>query len=84
MNQNIHQWFSTGYQEGRISQLVRNVNFIGENLHESNNLDGLIFVITGTLNSFSNRDALKNRLESEGGKVSGSISSKTSFLINMT
>lgn len=82
LNQNIHQWFSTGYQEGRISQLVRNVNFIGENLHESNNLDGLIFVITGTLNSFSNRDALKNRLESEGGKVSGSISSKTSFLIN--
>lgn len=82
LNQNIHQWFSTGYQEGRISQLIRNVNFIGENLHESNNLDGLIFVITGTLNSFSNRDALKNRLESEGGKVSGSISSKTSFLIN--
>lgn len=82
LNQNIHQWFSTGYQEDRISQLVRNVNFIGENLHESNNLDGLIFVITGTLNSFSNRDALKNRLESEGGKVSGSISSKTSFLIN--
>lgn len=52
--------------------------------HTSNNklLNGLIFVITGSLEHYSNRDALKSEIESYGGKVSGSISSKTSYLIN--
>lgn len=52
--------------------------------HTSNNklLDGLIFVITGSLEHYSNRDALKSEIESYGGKVFGSISSKTSYLIN--
>lgn len=39
-------------------------------------------VITGKLNAFKNRDALKEKIESLGGKVSGSISSKTDYLIN--
>lgn len=45
-------------------------------------LFGLTFVITGSLNHFSNRDELKNKIETYGGKVSGSISAKTSYLIN--
>lgn len=45
-------------------------------------LQGKIFVITGSLEHYSNRDALKSEIESYGGKVSGSISSKTSYLIN--
>lgn len=45
-------------------------------------LSGLTFVITGSLNYFSNRDELKNKIETYGGKVSGSISAKTSYLIN--
>lgn len=45
-------------------------------------LSGLTFVITGSLNHFSNRDELKNKIEACGGKVSGSISAKTSYLIN--
>lgn len=39
-------------------------------------------VITGKLVAFKNRDALKEKIESLGGKVSGSISSKTHYLIN--
>ena len=39
-------------------------------------------VITGKLNAFKNRDALKEKIESLGGKVSGSISGKTNYLIN--
>ena len=39
-------------------------------------------VITGKLNAFKNRDALKEKIESLGGKVSGSISGKTDYLIN--
>lgn len=45
-------------------------------------LKGLTFVITGSLNTYENRDALKEVIESLGGKVAGSVSSKTSFLIN--
>ena len=39
-------------------------------------------VITGKLNAFKNRDVLKEKIESLGGKVSGSISGKTNYLIN--
>lgn len=45
-------------------------------------LEGLTFVITGSLNHFSNRDSLVEKITSLGGKVSGSVSAKTSYLIN--
>lgn len=45
-------------------------------------LDGLTFVITGKLNHFKNRDAIKDKIESLGGKVTGSVSKNTSYLIN--
>ena len=45
-------------------------------------LQGLIFVITGALNHFPKREALKEKIEALGGKVSGSVSSKTTALIN--
>lgn len=47
-----------------------------------NTLDGLSLVITGKLNHFKNRDELKAVIEARGGKVAGSISGKTSYLIN--
>ena len=53
-----------------------------KNASLNNSLDGKTFVITGSLNHYSNRDALKTDIEFHGGKVSGSISSKTSYLIN--
>ena len=43
---------------------------------------GLTFVITGSLNSFENRNALKAIIEERGGKVAGSVSAKTTALIN--
>lgn len=46
------------------------------------NLEGLTFVITGKVNKFKNRDELKNYIENKGGKVVGSISNKTNYLIN--
>lgn len=45
-------------------------------------LEGKIFVITGKLNNYKNRDELKTLIEALGGKVSGSISGKTNYLIN--
>ena len=48
----------------------------------ANNLSGLTFVITGSLNHFVNRDEAKEKIEAAGGKVSGSVSAKTSYLVN--
>lgn len=48
----------------------------------SNKLNGLIFVITGSLNHFANRDEAVKKIESAGGKVGGSVSTKTSYLVN--
>ena len=49
---------------------------------ESKSLKGLTFVITGSLSRYSNRSELKEFIENAGGKVAGSVSSKTGFLIN--
>ncbi len=45
-------------------------------------LEGKTFVITGSLNHYENRDALKAAIEAEGGKAAGSVSKKTDYLIN--
>ena len=43
---------------------------------------GKTFVITGSLNHYENRDALKVVIEAGGGKAAGSVSKKTDYLIN--
>lgn len=48
----------------------------------SQTLAGLNFVITGSLNHFANRNDLKDIIESKGGKVTGSVTGKTTALIN--
>ena len=48
----------------------------------SNSLAGKVFCITGSLNHFANRDEAKEKIEVAGGKVSGSVSAKTSYLVN--
>ena len=46
------------------------------------NIAGKTFVITGSVNHFKNRDELKEKIESLGGKTSGSVSKNTDYLIN--
>ena len=48
----------------------------------SNSLAGKVFCITGSMNHFANRDEAKEKIELAGGKVSGSVSAKTSYLVN--
>ncbi|MCC8168693.1 MAG: NAD-dependent DNA ligase LigA [Clostridiales bacterium] len=43
---------------------------------------GLTFVITGDVHHYKNRDEFKAYVESQGGKVTGSVSKKTSYLVN--
>ena len=45
-------------------------------------LKGKVFVVTGSVNHFANRNELKAFIESKGGKVTGSVTGKTSYLIN--
>lgn len=45
-------------------------------------LAGMSFVVTGSLNHYENRDALKLEIEQKGGKVTGSVTGKTTCLIN--
>lgn len=74
------------YFEKHCSDILKlSKEFIFEskgNRNTNGSLKGLTFVITGSLNHYANRNELKSEIESYGGKVSGSISSKTSYLIN--
>ena len=45
-------------------------------------LQGKVFVVTGSLAHFEGRSALKELIESKGGKVTGSVTGKTTCLIN--
>lgn len=46
------------------------------------NLAGMVFVITGSLEHFANRNEMKELIEERGGKVTGSVTGKTTYLIN--
>ena len=62
---------------------LRDVLTIESGEDEGGNIfQGKIFVITGSLKHFSGRNELKELIEKNGGKVSGSVSSKTNYLIN--
>ena len=68
--------------DAMILAKVVTIKSITKETEQEKNLDGLIFVITGKLNHFKNRDAIKDKIESLGGKVTGSVSKNTNYLIN--
>lgn len=84
LNANIHRWFRTMYYYDNVEQLAAMMRFKTESVNSGSHqpLKNKTFVITGSLKHFSNRDELKEKIESLGGNVSSSISAKTSFLIN--
>lgn len=68
-----------------IKELANEFKFerqMENNKNEGVDLSGKTFVITGSLNTFTNREELKELIENLGGKVSGSVSAKTNYLIN--
>lgn len=66
-----------------IDALRREVEFQIEPEDEKEQpMEGLQFVITGSVEHFSNRKELKEYIESKGGKVTGSVTTKTNYLIN--
>lgn len=68
-----------------IQDLLLNLIFEKEerDISEINtSLEGQVFVITGEVHIFKNRAELQEKIESLGGKATGSVTSKTSYLIN--
>lgn len=65
-----------------IKELILEFNFIVDDEEKSNLLQDMIFVITGKVHIFKNRNEIKKIIEDHGGKVTNMVTSKTSYLIN--
>ena len=64
-------------------KLLKEVTLPKEEIQEeAGRLTGKTFVVTGSVQHFANRGELKELIESKGGKVTGSVTSKTNYLIN--
>ena len=75
-------WFADTTNREKLDRLMPFIKFADEKPHSGGALAGKIFVITGSLESWLNRDELKEAIEAAGGKVTGSVSEKTDYLIN--
>jgi DNA ligase (NAD+) len=80
----IFQWYSHGNNRGELEHLLREirVEHVEQEDVSRGRCVGVTFVITGDVHEFQNRDAFKAYVESQGGKVVGSVSKKTSYLVN--
>ncbi len=79
----FEDYFSDEGNNERFDNLLKEVVIIKEDIDEAEQtLDGQTFVITGSLEHFDSRNALKELIEKKGGKVAGSVSAKTICLIN--
>ena len=75
-------FFADEGHRSELEDLLKELTLIREESDLPQDLAGKTFVITGSLNQYVNRDALKKEIEDRGGKVAGSVSAKTSYLIN--
>ena len=79
------EWIAT-FQDSEfleeLNKIKKEIHILDEGKVDSGVLDGKIFVITGSLTHFENRDQLVEYIESLGGKVIKAISSNVDYLIN--
>ena len=76
-------WFANEDNRKMVDSLLEIVNVKEpEKIEKGARCEGLVFVITGNVYKYKNRDEVKAYIESQGGKVTGSVSAKTSYLIN--
>ena len=83
IGQSLVRYFGDEKNNRKVDHLMKHL--LLEKPEESadrQKLAGLTFVITGSLEHFSNRSEMKNQIEALGGKVTGSVTRKTSYLIN--
>lgn len=83
MAKTFTEYFSCEQNLEMIDRLLKQLDLDQQAPQETGTeLKGLVFVITGTLETYENRDELKAAIENQGGKVTGSVSEKTNYLIN--
>ena len=82
MAREFTEYFANEENTAEVERLLEEIEFVIEENTAEQDLDGMTFVITGSLETYPNRDALKKEIEDRGGKVAGSVSAKTSYLIN--
>ena len=79
--ENIVSWFADPQAQHMIGRLRRaNVNFESGIIRQDDRFAGMTFVLTGALTLFT-RDEATEKIESFGGKVSGSVSKKTTYVV---
>ena len=79
------EWIDTFNNEDFIKELellLKEVNFTDTSIDNNQPLKDLTFVITGSVNNFTNRDELVEYIETYGGKVVKAISNNVNYLIN--
>ncbi len=83
ISRNIVEYFNNSKNMEIVNKLLEVINIEKTEVTEdSTKLKDLVFVITGSLEHFENRDKFIEKIESFGGKVTGSVSKKTNYLIN--
>lgn len=83
MAEKFVEYFSDAGNNKRLDNLLEQVNIKKPDTNKNaQNMEGLTFVITGSVENFPNRNAVKDFIEKRGGKVTGSVSAKTNYLIN--
>ena len=76
-----NRYFADEENRSAIDDLLRVLDIDESYEAAGTSLEGKTFVITGSLDHYANRKDLKAEIEAEGGKVAGSVSAKTDYLI---
>lgn len=77
------RWFQNETNRKDYEDLLGEIEVVSTKIKaEGNRCEGLTFVVTGDVYQYKNRNELKAYIESQGGKVTGSVSKSTKFLIN--
>ena len=76
------EYFRDAEKRERFERLLSRLTLVKEEVSGEQDLKGKVFVVTGSLTHFSNRNELKDQIEKRGGKVTGSVTGKTDYLIN--
>ena len=78
----LTKYFAKPENNQKVDHLLGYLHIVKEEKSDNQIFAGMNFVITGSLEHFSNRGEAKNLIESLGGKVTGSVTGKTNYLIN--
>ena len=78
----FNDFFQNEQRMQEVKELLREITFDQSQSVNQHMLEGKIFVITGSVEQFANRNELKDYIEKLGGRVTGSVSKNTDYLIN--